>query len=212
MSHLLTEENAYIFRIVHIDNIETILKNGICCRNSTIYGNDYVEIGNPDLIGKRASREIPVLPGGTLSDYVPFYFTPYSPMLLNIKTGYNVKQRPMEEIVILVASLRKLAADNVNFVFTDRHAFLSTAQFTNDLSNLTWLPWELFQAKNFRRDPENPDKMERYQAEALIYQTLPVNKLKGILCYDQNTKDKIEQLAQRLETVVPVVVRPQWYL
>ena len=46
-----------------------------------------MEIGNPDLIDKRTHRIVPAPPGGTLSDYVPFYFTLYSPMLYNIKTG-----------------------------------------------------------------------------------------------------------------------------
>jgi hypothetical protein len=34
-------------------------------------------IGNVDLIDKRSRRLVGVTPGGTLSDYVPFYFTPY---------------------------------------------------------------------------------------------------------------------------------------
>lgn len=50
---------------------------------------NFVTIGNPDLIDKRARRAVPLPPGGTLSDYVPFYFTPKSPMLLNIKTGFK---------------------------------------------------------------------------------------------------------------------------
>ena len=46
-------------------------------------------IGNPDLIDKRSRRVVPIPPGGTLSDYVPFYFTPFSIMMFNIKTGYG---------------------------------------------------------------------------------------------------------------------------
>jgi len=49
---------------------------------------------NPDLIDKRSRRVVDVTPGGTLSDYVPFYFTPYSIMMLNVMTGYNVKKVP----------------------------------------------------------------------------------------------------------------------
>ncbi len=48
---------------------------------------NFREIGSPDFIDKRAHRMVPVPPGGTLSDYVPFYFTPWLPMLMNITTG-----------------------------------------------------------------------------------------------------------------------------
>ena len=52
---------------------------------------------------------------------MPFYFTPFSPMLYNIKTGYNgIKQRPMNEIVIFVSSLRLLEGRGIPFVFSDR--------------------------------------------------------------------------------------------
>ncbi|MEO1609407.1 MAG: DarT ssDNA thymidine ADP-ribosyltransferase family protein [Pseudomonadota bacterium] len=57
-------------------------------------------------MAKRKHRNVPCIPGGTLSDYVPFYFTPFTPMLYNIKTRYGgVSQNPMEDIIILVSSL-----------------------------------------------------------------------------------------------------------
>ena len=41
---------------------------------------------------------------GTLNDYVPFYFTPFSIMMYNIKTGYGgIKHVPNEKIAILVS-------------------------------------------------------------------------------------------------------------
>ena len=48
-------------------------------------------IGNVDLIDKRSKRDVPVPPDGTLSDHVPFYFTPFSIIMFNIRTGYGVK-------------------------------------------------------------------------------------------------------------------------
>jgi hypothetical protein len=101
----LTPDKAWIFRITHIDNVPWLLTKGVHCRNSGRVALNYREIGNPDLIGKRAHRVVPIPPGGTLSDYVPFYFTPHSPMLLNIKTGYGgMRKTPMSDIVILVSS------------------------------------------------------------------------------------------------------------
>jgi hypothetical protein len=72
---------------------------------------NFRNIGNLDLIDKRAHRVVKDGPDGTLGDYVdyvPFYFTPFSIMMFNIHTGYNVRQVPNEEIVILVSSLTEL--------------------------------------------------------------------------------------------------------
>jgi hypothetical protein len=208
----LTPENAYIFRITHISNVPWILDHGLHCRNSGTFDPNYQEIGNPELIGKRASRVVPIAPGGTLSDYIPFYFTPYSPMLLNIKTGHGgVKQQTMNDIVILVSSLRALAAQAISFVFTDRHAYLQTAEFHSDLARLDCIPWNLLQNRDFRREPERPDKMERYQAEALIYQQLPIRKLAGIICYGGTQQSQLDgQIAKRQQTL-KVAARPSWY-
>lgn len=159
----LTPEKALIFRITHVENVEWILVNGLHCRNSGILDPNYREIGNPELISKRARRRVPIPPGGTLSDYIPFYFTPYSPMMLNIKTGYNgMKQTPMRDIAILVSSLRKIHEIGIQFVFSDRHAYLEAAEFSGDLADLDRISWKILQARDFRRDPNDFEKVERY--------------------------------------------------
>ena len=108
MLDFLNPNRALIFRILHRDNVQLLLTHGVHCRNSKFFGSSYRNIGNADLIDKRSRRIVPIPPGGTLSDYVPFYFTPYSPMLFNIKTGRNVAAVPNAEIVVLVSSLPKL--------------------------------------------------------------------------------------------------------
>ncbi len=142
----LNPEKALIFRITHIENVAWILENGLHCRNSGVRDLDYREIGNPDLISKRAHREVPIPPGGTLSDYIPFYFTPFSPMMLNIKTGYSgMKQTPMPDIVIFASSLRTVAEQGLGYVFTDRHAYLSAAEFSSDLDDLDRIDWKILE-------------------------------------------------------------------
>src|ERR1700733_9866351 len=100
----LTQENARIFRIVHRDNLPWILDHGLHSRNSKVRDPNFKAIGNPDLIDKRASRPVPVPPWGSLSNYVPFYFTPHSIMMLNIHTGRSVPIVANEKILILVSS------------------------------------------------------------------------------------------------------------
>ena len=94
MLHELNPSNAWIFRITHIRNVSWILANGLHCRNSGRTDPEFVTIGMPDIIALRDTRTVPVPPHGTLSDYIPFYFTPKSPMLYNIVTGWgSIPQR-----------------------------------------------------------------------------------------------------------------------
>lgn len=209
----LSPEKALIFRITHVANVTWILQNGLHCSNSNCSDPNYVQIGNAELIARRRTREVPVHPNGTLSDYIPFYFTPFSPMLYNIKTGYNgVAKFPMEEIAILVSSLRELDKQRIPFVFTDRHAYLQAAEFFNNLDRLDQIDWARLQARDFRRDPDDPGKVERYQAEALIYRHLPLAALLGITCYRDDERRKIEEECAKLGLTKQVLCKPGWYL
>jgi len=208
----LTAQNAHIFRIVHRDNLGWLLDNGLHCRTSHLYDPNYVEIGNPDLIDKRQVRAVPIWPGGTLSDYIPFYFTPRSLMLYNIKTGWNgLRQRSNSEILILVSNLRRLRNMGQPFIFTDQHAYTPMANFYHDLDQLDRIDWTILQNSDFAKDLDDLAKPARYQAEALIHGTMPVAHLAGIACCDAASVQSVQaQLAAR-NLSLGVVARPRWY-
>lgn len=174
----LSLDRALIFRITHRLNIPWILANGIHCASSEMRDPAFVQIGNADLIDRRRYRRLPQPYGGTLADYVPFYFTPFTPMMLNIFTGWGgVNRQAKRDIVIMVSSLSRLQTQGVEFVFSDRHAYLAMAQFTHDLAHLDRLPWAQLQARDFKKNPNDPEKVERYQAEALVAAPVPVASL-----------------------------------
>ena len=161
----LSPDRARIFRITHVNNLPWLLRNGLHCASSGVRDPDFVTIGNPDIIGRRTSRTVPLAPGGVLEDYVPFYFTPCSVMLFNIVTGYNdITKRERDEIIIIVSSLEMLEANGVEFVFTDRHALVAYAQFFSDVRDLDRIDWELLRARDFSRSDTDFGKVERYQA------------------------------------------------
>jgi ssDNA thymidine ADP-ribosyltransferase, DarT len=208
----LNPEKALIFRITHIANLPWILDHGLHCASSATLDPAFQTIGSEDLIRKRPSRPVPMAPGGTLADYIPFYFTPCSPMLFNILTGYNeVVQRSMSEIVVLVSSLHKLGEQGVSYLFTDRHAYLQMARFFDDVSRLDVIDWALLEARDFKYSPDDPGKMERYQAEALAHRHVPVTCLLGVGCYEHGQKDAIEQLVRERNVELDVVARPGWF-
>lgn len=211
-SKTLNPQKALIWRIVHRDNIPWILDNGLHCGNSSVQAPNWVHIGNPELIDKRAAHLIPVGLGGFLSDYVPFYFTPFSPMMKNIHSGYGgIRQRQNDEIVILVSNLYRARELGLPFVFSDGHAYYAWSNFYTDLIDLDKIDWRIIQSRDFRRDPDDPAKFERYQAEALVHRHCPVHALAGMVCYTESTKTKLDGWLQERGLTMPVFARAGWY-
>ena len=208
----LNAESARIFRITHIKNVPWILRNGLHCMNSPMKDPSFVRIGNAELIAKRSLRKVPIQPRGTLSDYIPFYFTPFSMMMYNITTGYGGIQRvPNREIVIMVSSLRRLADNGIDAIFTDRHAYLQAAQYYSSMDDLRNIDWDLLQRRDFQRKLDDPEKTDRYQAEALVHRHLPVGQLGGIVCYSEGAKARLAANRKKAGVELKIVVRPGWY-
>lgn len=207
----LGPDTARIFRITHVHNVPWILQHGLHCKASKLVDPNFVPIGLPELIQKRATRAVPIGPGGNLSDYVPFYFTPWSVMMYNIHTGCNVPKRPNKEIVIFVSSLHKLKELGRPFLFTNAHAYLQEAEFFEDLADLPKIDWALLNTRNFARDPEDPGKVGRYQAEALVHEHVPIAALLGIACHDPATKASLEAQVQATGSNMEIRAIPEWY-
>lgn len=207
----LNPAKALIFRIAHRDNLPWILDHGFHAQTGQLSDPNFRDIGNPDLIQKRTSRVVNVGPGGTLSDYIPFYFTPFSIMMYNIHTGYNVRQVSNEEILIFVSSLFRVSQLAIPFVFTDQHAYPMMANYFTDLDDLDAIDWDLLNSRDFRHDPDDPGKKERYQAEALVWKYLPLNALLGICSYTPAVDQWMKaQLAERHLNVRTIIERG-WY-
>jgi ssDNA thymidine ADP-ribosyltransferase, DarT len=173
---------------------------------------NFVQIGNPDLIGKRRDHPVDCPMGGTLSDYVPFYFTPKSPMLYNIKTGYNgIRQRSNDEIAIFVSSIHRLHERQIRYAFTDRHAYLAAANCYTDPAELENIDWKILQNHDFKRSADDLDKVERDQAEALVYRHLPVDALLGIACHSKPEKERLQEHVAERGLATKIVMRQDWY-
>lgn len=200
-----------VYRITHIANVPWILDHGLCAAGSGQSDPNFRVIGNEDLIGKRKTRPVPIAPHGVLDDYVPFYFCTHSVMLYNIHTGFGVPQQPQRDIVYLVSTVERVRQAQCGFVFTDRHAYVANASYFSDPADLTRLDWTLIRGRDFRRDPNRPDKMDLRAAEFLVRERLPVATLAGIGCFDEAAAATLRtQIAQRTLTT-PVKTKREWY-
>ena len=133
-------------------------------------------------------------------------------MSYNMNTGYRgIRRRENAEIVILVSSLRKLHEAKVPFLFTDRHAYLTAAKFTSDLAQLSEIDWTILQNRDFKRDPDDPGKVERYEAEALVYGHLPIGALTGIICHNDSVASAIKARVAERGLGLKVITKQDWY-
>lgn len=209
----LSPERGRIFRITHVANIQWILDHGgLHCQNSTEQDPDYVNIGNVSLIDRRALRPVPIPPGGTLSDYVPFYFTPFSIMLYNIKTGHGgITRRENRDIVCLVSSVHRLRELRLPFIYTNQHAYPVDTDFYDGSDDLRQIDWQLLQSRDFKTDDSDPGKQQRYQAEALIHRHVPLEAVLGVGCHNKAVRHSIESMAAERGVSLTVKAAPILY-
>jgi ssDNA thymidine ADP-ribosyltransferase, DarT len=133
-------------------------------------------------------------------------------MMYNIKTGWGgIRKRENDEIVILVSSIPLLVGKGVPFLFTDRHAYLAAAQFYSALERLDQIDWDMLQRRDFKNDPDDPSKKERYQAEVLVHKHLPVASLFGFACYNDACVQTVKEALAKRKQNVEVVKQSDWY-
>lgn len=78
-----------IYHITHLRNLRSIIRlDGLWSdADRDDMGLAPVNIAHAHIKRRRAQRRVDHTPGGTLDEYVPFYFAPRSPMLYSIGRG-----------------------------------------------------------------------------------------------------------------------------
>lgn len=91
-----------LFHITAIGNLQAICRQGALLAKNAVAaaGVNYQNIAHGGAQGTRAAKAVPVPLGGTVHDFVPFYFAPRSPMLSAIHNGKVAGcQVPQQDIV-----------------------------------------------------------------------------------------------------------------
>ena len=207
---------TWLYRLVHVDNLATLLQRG-CLHAPNRTPDDglpYRTIHDAGVQANRRIQPIPCGPGGTVHDYVPFYFGPLSVMLLKLKSGqvegYREGQAPL---VYLVAKAEVLAESGCRFVFSDGHGLARFTGWHDDLARLDAVDWSLVGARYWSDQPDDNDRQRRKQAEFLVWQELDWALIAGIAVYDEAMRQRVEEILQRFPQrhQPPVKVVRQWY-
>lgn len=195
--------------MLHIDNVEHLLKFGLTKVDSPNANPNYKSIGDSSLI---SSRNFHFLSNGnTLGNYIPFYFWYRMPMLYVIQKGFNsVQITTPENIIYCITSISKILQMGLPFVFTDGHAIdaFSSVFNVNDIGKLE----EILDYKAIKdpywKDPKDLDKKRRKEAEFLVEDNIPIETILAFAVYNQKAKDKLINLGVNQERIF---IKSQYY-
>ena len=215
-----------LFHITAAANLAAICNAGalVSKNHGAAAGTNYQNIAYAGAQGARALRKVPDPPGGSIHDYVPFYFAPRSPMLFTINRG-NVPgcEWRQADIVHLETTVERIVAHGLPVVFYDRNATLDYSNACTSLTDLdTAVAWDLITesprldgyCKYWRTDPSNPryaDRMERRQAEFLVKARIPLECLTRMGVIDAGRKAYVEGILEAAGAAVRVDVMRDWY-
>lgn len=204
----MANQLKYAFRLTHIDNIQYILSHGLVRSVSTLRDENYVPIGDVQVIQIRKDRKYH---GYCLSDYMPFYFGPRSPMLYVIQHGFNgVRKVAPENIVYCVVRIGDIIKNNINCIFTDGHALSSLTNYysKNELAILDrFIKYDDVYSAYWNSEMDI-DLKRRKEAELLINDDLPVQYIRGFVVYNETAKTRLINIGVAAELIV---VKPGFY-
>jgi len=206
-----------IYHITHIQNLTSIIDaGGIMSHNRLREGKtNYTNIAYERIQDRRANKLVPCGAGGSLHDYVPFYFAPRSPMLYTINRG-NVAgySQGQQQILHLVTTAESVSDGGLAYVYTDGHAVMEYSDFFDDLVSLYQYPiidWELMESRYWFNTEEDPDRKRRRQAEFLVYQFFPWHLVNEIGVINSTIQTQVRNLLLKSVHKPNILVRRDWY-
>lgn len=205
-----------LYHFTHIDHLDSVVRDGLVsdsqAQRSALIQH---EAGDHAIKERRRRAQVPVGAGGTVCDYVPFYFAPKSPMLFRIsKGGVSTFGKDQSELIYLASTVERLNDLGLPIVVTDRNAATRVAAFSDDVA--TWradgfVDWDLMDSVWWNDTADYPDRMERRMAECLVHDRVPWEAILAVGTIDEQ---KAAIVNQRLDNVIDppkILVKRDWY-
>lgn len=203
-----------IYHITHVDNLPGLMARGALLSDTLIrqLGLAPRNIAYGNIKARRAATAVTLPPHGMVSDYVPFYFCPRSPMLYAVHggqvSGYEGGQA---NVVHLVAEAEALVASGAICVHTEGHAAMQPIAFHPGCEGLSRLDWPLIRSGSWGNTPDDGDRKRRKQAEFLVHGSVPWTAISHVGVIDATIAARVTALLATASHRPEVVVQRHWY-
>ncbi len=155
-----------LYHMTHIDNLKSILENGLLSHNQAHQLDTLTDISDQQVNARRSMND-PIY-GRSLHDYVPCYFNARNPM--------SYKRRELaNQLVILKIKPTLLLTEGG--LFTDGNAASNMTCFFNKITDLSQLSWECLRAYYWN---DYCDGKRLRCAEMLIPERISIQDISGI--------------------------------
>jgi hypothetical protein len=203
-----------IYRIMHVSNLENIVGTGyLFCENKRHrHDAPWKSIAHENIQYRRRAKPVPCGAGGTVCDYVPWYYAPRSPMLYaHFKEKVPGNSEGQNPIIYFRSTIQRVVAANLPFVFTDGHAIMFNSHFFDDLKDLNQIDWPLMLSRFWNATDADPDRPRRRQAEFLIHHRFPLSLVEEIVVFNREALTVAQNCLNNLSQAPIIRVDKSWY-
>lgn len=230
----------HIFRLTYYKNVEFFLRDGaVFAKNhkplQRCWRTSYQDIVN------RRGTEFWTPDGDNINDYLPFYFSPITPMACAIYKksvplknldGVDLGAANQEDIVFLVSTAEKIANTPIPFWFSDVACNTMAPQphYLNDITQIeNHIEWRFFEEEpkkayipeigyngvckwfHDRDDGVHNNRASHRGAEFMVKDALPMNLVDCIVVNNNDIKNQIETWMQASNFDISVYVNTGCY-
>lgn len=192
VSYKILGEFEHLFHMTHINNLESILSEGLLAKAILKENRLLKEDISDPLVQNRRDRAEPVHKR-SIHDYVPFYLCPRNPML-------SKKREIQDKVIILGVSAKALMS--LSHLFADGNAASCSTEFSQNETVLVG-SLDVLRAKYWL---DFEDGKRRKCAEVLVHSRVDPAFIDLIICNDRNTLAQVNAL-----TGIRAVVDKSYY-
>lgn len=193
------------YHFTHIDNLDSILKHGLLATNEKgSKGISHENIANMDIQSTRSQIAITsehqlVVKSPFLvykfdyHEFIPFYFSQKSPMLLSLSMQKNIDQ---ERVIYFAIDCKKMLQEKTHCFFTDQsvNRISDLPNLYTNVADLDQLDWDAINTGRFSLDEITKHfKM----AEFLVHKELCLGDVLQIITYNDHWSGKVRSIFEQ---------------
>jgi hypothetical protein len=189
------ENQKLLYHLTAVDNIESILRDGLQARANV---QDFTDVAEQDIIDFRNQEGI--------SDLIPFHFFLGTPFAGAVQVKHSTKE------FVYITLHRDIAKENNFKIFPTHPKHMNTLKAYDYEEGMKEIDWELMN----KRDYSDYECKEVCMAECVApFKAILPNAFHSIIVKSEDTKKYIEELCKEIfekECNFFIDVKPEWFI